>query len=119
MTMPESLIMPNCCLVALAKSEGLLNLTELIKFLELWHDISKQAQEIFQYLQKNYLPPIPETPIPNLLSKAEQKAALQALQAFKQLKNMDDLLITKEAQIVALRNQWLIARGKANAETKA
>lgn len=34
MAMLESLVLPDCCLVALAKSEGLFNLTELIKFLE-------------------------------------------------------------------------------------
>lgn len=45
--MPESLIMPDYCLVALAKSERLLNLIELIEFLEPWHDISKHTQEIF------------------------------------------------------------------------
>ena len=119
MIMPESLIMPDCCLVALAKSERLLNLTELIEFLEPWHGVSKHAQEIFQCLEKNRPPPIPEAPVPNLPSKAERKATLQALRASKRLKNMDNPLITKEAQIVALRNQWLIARGKANAETKA
>ena len=47
MTMPKSLIIPDCCLVALAKSEGLLNLTELIEFLEPWHNIFKHAQELF------------------------------------------------------------------------
>lgn len=47
MIMPESFIMLDCCLVALAKSEGLLNLTKLIEFLEPWHGISKHAQEIF------------------------------------------------------------------------
>lgn len=118
-TMLESLVMPNCCLVALVKSEGLLNITELIEFLELWHGVSKHAQETFHCLEKNRPPPNPEAPIPNLPSKAERKAALQALRAFKKLKLMDNPLIAKEAQIVALRDQWLLSQSKANTETKA
>ena len=66
-----------CCLVALVKSEGLLNITELIEFLEPWHDISKYAQEIFYCLEKNCLHLNPEASVPNLLSKAKQKATLQ------------------------------------------
>ena len=76
MKMPESLIMPDYYLVTLAKSEGLLNLTELIEFLKPWHGLSKYAQEIFQCLEKNCPPPIPKALIPNLLFKAKHKAAL-------------------------------------------
>lgn len=75
-TMPESLVMPDCCLVTLVKSEGLLNITELIEFLEPWHGVSKHAQKIFHCLEKNSPPPNLEAPVPNLLSKAERKAAL-------------------------------------------
>lgn len=79
--MPESLVLPDCCLVALAKSEGLLNLTELIKFLQPWHGVSKHAHEIFHCLEKNRPPlnSIAEPLVPNLPSKAERKVALQAL----------------------------------------
>ena len=116
---PKSLVMPNCCLVALVKSEGLLNITKLIEFLKPWHSISKHSQEILHCLEKNRPPPNPEALVPNLLSKAKQKAALQALRASKKLKLMDNPLIAKEAQIVALRDQWLLSQGKSNTETKA
>lgn len=32
---------------------------------------------------------------------------------------MDNPLITKKAQIIALKDQWIITQGKTNAETKA
>lgn len=117
--MPENLVLPDCCLVALAKSEKLSNLTELIKFLEPWHSISKHAQKIFHCLEKN-CPPLnsnAEPPKANLLSKTEQKLALQALRALKK-KTTQDLLAAKEAQIVALRDQWHITQDKARPETK-
>lgn len=94
--------MSDCYLIALIKSEGLLNITELIEFLEPWHGVSKYVQEIFHCLEKNRSPPNPEVSVSNLPSKIARKAALQALQASKKLKLMDDSLIAKEAQIVAL-----------------
>ena len=66
--MPESLVMPDYCLVALVKSEGLLNIKELIEFLEPWYAVSKHAQEIFHCLEKNPPSPNPKAPVPNLLS---------------------------------------------------
>ena len=107
--MPESLVMPDCCLIALAKSRGLLNFTELIKFLEPWHDVSKHAEEILHCLKKNR-PSLNSDANPNvdsathLPSKAERKATLQALRASKKLKNMDDPLIAEDARMVALRD---------------
>lgn len=48
--------MPNNCLVALAKSSGLLaTFTQLIEFLELWHGVFKYANKIFLYLKINRL----------------------------------------------------------------
>lgn len=32
---------------------------------------------------------------------------------------MDNLIVAQDAQITALRDQWLIAQGKATPETKA
>lgn len=59
--MPESLIMPDCCLASLAKSGGLLqDLSQLVDFLEPWHGISKYAETILQCLQKNSIPLNPE-----------------------------------------------------------
>ena len=40
---PKNLILSDCCLIALAKSKRLSNLTELIKFLKPWHGIFKHA----------------------------------------------------------------------------
>lgn len=119
--MPEGLTMPDNCLVALAKSGGLLaTLTQLIKFLEPWHGVSKYADEIFLCLETNCPPLEPKIELPfQLPSKAQRKANLQALCASKKLKNMDDPIIAQDAQMTALRDQWLTARGKATPETKA
>lgn len=115
--MSNSLVLSDCFLVALAKSKRLLNLDQLIDFLEHWHRIVKHTKEIFICPQKNSF----------LLNdnldlvfpfKIEQKAFFQALRHFKKPKNMDNLLVAKEAQIVFLRNQWLIARRKAILKTK-
>lgn len=95
--MPKSLVLSNCCLVPLVKSKGLLNLMELIKFLESWHNISKYIQEIFHCLEKN-CPPLnfnTKFPVTYFLSKAKQKLALQIFQVSK--KNItDNPLATKE-----------------------
>ena len=67
--------MPDICLVALAKSGGLLAThTQLIKFLEPWHGISKYADKIFLYLETNRLLSEPEAKLSfQLLSKAQKK----------------------------------------------
>lgn len=44
---------------------------------------------------------------------------LQTLHNSKKQKNMDDSLIAEKAQMVSLRDQWLIVRGKATPEIKA
>lgn len=85
--MSESLVLSDCCLVPLAKSKGLSNLMELIKFLKSWHNISKYAQEIFHYLEKN-CPPLNSNikfPATYFLSKAKQKLALQTFQVSKKI----------------------------------
>lgn len=71
MIMSKSLIMPDGCLIVLAKLKELLNLIELIKFLEPWHNVSKYTQEIFQFLKKNCLPLVLKALIFNFLSKAK------------------------------------------------
>ena len=79
--MPESLVILDCCLIALAKSGRLLNFTKLIKFFEPWHGISKHAEEILHCLEKNR-PSLNSDVNPNvdsathLPSKAERKATL-------------------------------------------
>ena len=49
----ESLVMPDYCLIPPVKSRRLLNLTELIEFLEPWHGVSKHVKENIQCLKKN------------------------------------------------------------------
>lgn len=112
--------MPDNCLVALAKSGRLLaTLTQLIKFLEPWHGVSKYADKIFLCLEINCLPLELKTELPfHLLSKAQKKANLQAFCAFKKLKNMDNSIVAQNAQMTALWNQWLIIQGKATPENK-
>ena len=99
---PESLVLPDYCFVALAKSKELSNLMELIKFLEPWHSISIHIQEIFYCLEENYpsLDSNAELPEANLPFKTEQKLALQALRTSKK-KTTEDPLAAKKAQIVA------------------
>lgn len=102
--MLEGLIMPDNCLVALAKSGGLLaTFTQLIKFLEPWHGVSKYADEIFLYLETNRLLLEPKTELPcQLPSKAQRKANLQTLHTSKKLKNMDDSIVAQDIQMTAL-----------------
>lgn len=75
--MPESLILRDCCLVALAKSEGLLNLTELINFLKPWHGVFKLS------LQKKPAKTAPKSPTPppvtmELIRPGKQRVRVQA-----------------------------------------
>lgn len=78
--MLKSLIMPDCCLVSLAKSGGTLKLEDLLEFLEPWHGINKHANKIFQCLEMNR-PPL-DTDAKLLLQppyKAKWKNAIQTL----------------------------------------
>lgn len=54
--MPENLIMPDSCFAVGVKSGGLLNLDELIEFLESWYGVAKYAKDILICLQKNSFP---------------------------------------------------------------
>lgn len=79
--MLKSLVILDCCFIALAKSGRLLNLTKLMKFFESWHGISKHAEEILHCLEKNRLflnsdvnPNVDSATY--LPSKAKQKATL-------------------------------------------
>ena len=87
--------MPDNCLVALAKSGGLLaTLTQLIKFLKPWHGVFKYVNKIFLCLKINRFSLESETKLPfQLPSKAQKKANFQAFCTSKKLENMDDLII--------------------------
>lgn len=76
--MSKGLIMPNCCLVVLAKLRGLLATPcQLIKFLKPWQDVSKY-DKIFLYLKLNH--PLLGTKTDLLfLSQTKKKINLQTL----------------------------------------
>ena len=118
--MLKSLVIPDSCLATVAKSGGSLNLDELIEFLKPWHGVAKHVKDILLYLQKNSPPSNanPHLDHLNLPSKVKQKAILQALCHFKKQKIMDNSLVAEKAQMVLLRDQWLITQGKATLESK-
>ena len=118
--MSESLFMPDACLIALAKSGEILDLGQLIEFLKPWYGVTKYADDILLCLQKNSAPASGLDLLPSEIpSKAQRKAMLKVLWNSKKLKYMDNPLVAEEARITALRDQWLIARGKATPATKA
>lgn len=119
-SMSDSLLMPDACLAALAKSGGSLNTrVQLIDFLKPWCGIAKHADDILLCLQKkNPLPPGLDASL-DLPSKARRKATLKAFRTSKKLKYMDDPKVAEEARLITLRDEWLIARGKPTPETKA
>lgn len=53
------------------------------------------------------------------LPKSERKATFKAARTSKKLKYIDDPAIEEEASMTALRDQWLIEKGKASPATKA
>lgn len=73
--MPDSLIMPDTCLLALAKDGKLLeDQSLLVHFLEPWYGMAKDAEEILIYIKKNSF----HSGYPGLLSKAEREAVFKA-----------------------------------------
>lgn len=118
--MPDSLIMPDDCLLALAKSGASLNHDQLVEFLKPWYGMAKHADGILIVLQKNrpHLDTQVSPPF-ELPSRSERKSVLVALRTSKKLKNMDDPAVAEEARMTELRDKWLIKRGKATPETKA
>lgn len=117
--MPDNLIMPDDCLLALAKMGGSLDHDQLVDFLKPWYGISKHAAGILLVLQKNRPYLDTETPPFELPPRSERKSALIALRMSKKRKNMDDPILAEEARMTELRDKWLIGRGKATPETKA
>lgn len=117
--MPDNLIMPDDCLLALAKMRGSLNHDQLVDFLKPWYGISKHAAGILLVLQKNRPYLDTETSLFELPPRSERKSALSALRTSKKLKNMDDPIMAEKVRMAKLRDKWLIGRGKATPETKA
>lgn len=92
--MPESLIMPDNYLVALAISDKLLaTVNQLIEYLEPQYSVSKYIDYLFFCLQTN-CPSLVEKPETNLsrwlLYRAQRKANFQALCISKNMKNIDN-----------------------------
>lgn len=112
--MPDSAIMSETCLMALAKQGELLqDRISLVDFLKPWYGMEDHADEILKCIQKN------SSYSTDALPKSERKATLKAAKTSKKLKYMDDPAIEEEASMTALRDQWLIERGKAGPATKA
>lgn len=93
---PNSVIMPDCCLALLAKFGGTLKLEDLIEFLEPWHGVNKYTNKIFRCLETNCFLVDPNAKL-QLLSKADCKTVVQTLWISKKLKNMDNLLVAENA----------------------
>lgn len=116
----DSLLMPNACLAAFAKSGGLLKSWVLmVYFLKPWYNVVNHADDIIFCLQKNsFLPPGLDSPL-DLSSKTERKAIFKAYRTFKKLKYIDDPKEVEEAHLTTLRDKKLIIYGKQMLKTKA
>lgn len=68
----------------------------MLKFLESWHGVDKYINKIFYYLKMN-LSSLSFDIMLQLPFKTEHKSAIQALQNFKRLKNMDNSLVIENA----------------------
>ncbi|MCJ1347575.1 hypothetical protein MMC31_005800 [Peltigera leucophlebia] len=116
--------MPDNCLIALSKSGGLLqDYDALINFLKPWCGVNRHASKILACLKFSsvFLPGETETDNskPVLPSKAKQKAMLKTLRESKKLGDLDNPAVAKASWMTALRDQWLLERGKPSAEIKA
>lgn len=99
--MLESLVILDCCLIALTKSRKLFNFDILIEFFEPWHRVDKYTKEIFICLQKNS-PLFDNNLYLDLPFQTKQKATFQALYNSKKQKKIDDPLVAKKAQMISL-----------------
>ena len=89
-----------------------MNEEALIQFLVPWYGVEKHHLAILAYLQSI----IPSNN--NTISWIKRKTALKAVRASKKVKFLDDPVAAEIVRITVLRDQWLVQRGKANAETK-
>lgn len=114
--MPESLLMSDQCLLALAKEgEKLDERAKLQEFLRPWPDLEKYVDELFTCLCQSSSHGDSNT-IP---SKAQRREILKAARASKKIKFMDDPAIAEAAHITTMRDQWLISNNKTNPDLKA
>lgn len=121
-SMPESLLMPDACLLALAKNAlTLTNIDILNKFLDPWYGVSKFSDEILTCIQQT-------VPGPELLpgahlgssvpSRPERRAMLQAARASKKLQYLDDPVKAAASRLINRRDAWQMQRGKPTPATK-
>lgn len=112
--MPDTLLMTDTCLIALAKEgEALDNEEKMRKFLQPWPSPCRYFDEIFAciYRSSSHSDTIPK--------KSERKKALKAARASKTAKFMDDKEVFAAARIMALRDQWLLKHNKMTPDLKA
>lgn len=116
--MSDNLIMPNDCLLALAKSGSFLDQDQLINFLKPWYGTFKYIAKLLIVFQKNR--PYLDTQILlfKLITRSKRKSTLIILWTSKKLKNLDDLVLAEEACIIILQDKWFTKQGKAIPETK-
>lgn len=108
------MIASDSCLLALAKNGELLtNENEVYTFLQTWYGVDKYTKAIWACIQANSSH---GTLVP---TKAERKTALKAARASKKAKYMDDPAVAETARLDALRDEWLIQRGKSSPAIKA
>lgn len=67
--------MPDCCLISLTKSGGVLKLEDMLGFFEPWHRVDKPVNKIFYCLEMNQLP-LGFDAVLQLPSKAKRKSML-------------------------------------------
>lgn len=116
--------MSDACLAALAKNADSLHDNQtLVKFLEPGYGVDQHRIEILACLRTYPAEKPPDnlesTSNYTLVPWSDRKETLKAARASKKVKYMDDPVIAGAARITALRDQWLIQRGKPNAATKA
>ncbi|MCJ1470920.1 hypothetical protein MMC07_009568 [Pseudocyphellaria aurata] len=126
--LPDSIVMSDCCLTALAKhGKDLFDTATLTKFLEPWNGVEEYCGEILVCLKKNSswyahradAPTNDDAKCPKgMLFGAERKATLYAARLSKKLKSIDNLHVARASQIDALQDQWRMENGVADAITK-
>lgn len=114
--MPESLLMSDQYLLALAKeSEKLVDRAKLQEFLRAWSNLDEYLDELFICLRQSSS--YGESDI--IPSKAQRREILKAACVSKKIKFMDNPAIAEAACITTMRDQWLISNNKTNPDLKA
>lgn len=121
-TAPNNIIMPDDCVLALAKNaDDLITLESLTDFLKPWYGITDRfGESILACLEKTVIPTtIDASTNPTstsassshtIPSRLEQKAMLKAARASKKLRYLDDPVIAAASEVIARRDEWLVKR---------